>query len=287
MGKVISIINMKGGVGKTTLCVGISDYLAEIGKKVLLIDADPQFNATQSLLDQYKASDNLFYTSQVIDTEKTIFRLFSTAESLTKAYEYPTVGELKVALTDNLDLICGDLRLVLSNNSSNARFAKRIKTFIDKGNLKDEYDYIFIDCPPTLTIYTDSSLIASDYYLIPNRIDRYSIIGIDSLQSAIKGLISEEELPLKCLGIVYTMVYKNPPQKQEDLRQSFESKKSLEGIDIFSSQTTFYKSIQFGKFGANPNNYSKAKQDIMAVSRELMDRIEKEEKDVQWFNIIS
>lgn len=77
------------------------------------------------------------------------------------------------------------------------------------------------------------------------------------------------------------MVYKNPPQKQEDLRQSFESKKSLEGIDIFSSQTTFYKSIQFGKFGANPNNYSKAKQDIMAVSRELMDRIEKEEKDVQ------
>jgi len=272
---------MKGGVGKTTLCVGISDYLAEIGKKVLLIDADPQFNATQSLLDQYKASDNSFYTSQVISKEKTIFRLFSTTESLVKTYEYPTVDELKVQLTNNLDLICGDLRLVLSNNSSNARFAKRIKTFIDKSNLKDIYDYIFIDCPPTLTIYTDSSLIASDYYLIPNRIDRYSIIGIDSLQSAIKGLIIEEELPLKCLGIVYTMVYKNPPQKQEDLRQNFESRKSLEGIDIFSSQTTFYKNIQFGKLGANPNNYSKAKQDMIAVSKELMDRIDREEKNVQ------
>ena len=281
MGKVISIINMKGGVGKTTLCVGISDYLAEIGKKVLLIDADPQFNATQSLLDQYKASDNSFYTSQVISEEKTIFRLFSTTESLVKTYEYPTVDELKVQLTNNLDLICGDLRLVLSNNSSNARFAKRIKTFIDKGNLKDIYDYIFIDCPPTLTIYTDSSLIASDYYLIPNRIDRYSIIGIDSLQSAIKGLIIEEELPLKCLGIVYTMVYKNPPQKQEDLRQNFESRKSLEGREIFSSQTTFYKNIQFGKLGANPNNYSKAKQDMIAVSKELMERIDREEKNVQ------
>jgi len=149
VGKVISIINMKGGVGKTTLCVGISDYLAEIGKKILLIGADPQFNATQSLLDQYKATDNSFYTSQVINKEKTIFRLFSTTESLTKAYEYPTVDELKVALTDNLDLICGDLRLVLSNNSSNARFAKRIKTFIDKGNLKDEYDYIFIEKQPS------------------------------------------------------------------------------------------------------------------------------------------
>ena len=61
MGKVISIINMKGGVGKTTLCVGISDYLAEIGKKILLIDADPQFNATQSLLDQYMYSNNDYY----------------------------------------------------------------------------------------------------------------------------------------------------------------------------------------------------------------------------------
>ena len=57
MGKVISIINMKGGVGKTTLSIGIADYLAEIGKKVLLIDADPQFNATQAMIDSYKNED--------------------------------------------------------------------------------------------------------------------------------------------------------------------------------------------------------------------------------------
>ena len=57
MGKVISIINMKGGVGKTTLSIGIADYLSEIGKKILLIDADPQFNATQAMLDFYKNED--------------------------------------------------------------------------------------------------------------------------------------------------------------------------------------------------------------------------------------
>lgn len=280
MGKVISIINMKGGVGKTTLCVGISDYLAEIGKKILLIDADPQFNATQSLLDQYMSSNNDYYNSKILSEDKTIFKLFSPMVSVSATYKYPEIDDLKIPLTDTLDLICGDLRLVLSNNSNNPRFAKRIRGFIDKRDLRNKYDYIFIDCPPTLTIYTDSSLIASDYYLIPNRIDRYSIIGIDSLQSAIKGLIDEEDLCLKCLGIVYTMVYKNPPQKQEDLKQNFESKKVLEGIDIFSSQTTFYKTVQFGRLGANPNNYSKAKQDIIAVSKELMARIQKEESDV-------
>lgn len=194
MGKVISIINMKGGVGKTTLSIGISDYLAETGKKVLLIDADPQFNATQALLDQYKSSYDDYYNSEVLKDDSTIFKLFTTVASITTPYVCPDLETLKVSLTDNFDLICGDLRLVLSNNSNNPRFAKRIAGFIKDNGLRNKYDFIFIDCPPTLTIYTDSALIASDYYLIPNRIDRYSIIGIESLQSAITGLIKEEEL---------------------------------------------------------------------------------------------
>ena len=77
MGKVISIINMKGGVGKTTLSIGIADYLAEIGKKVLLIDADPQFNATQAMIDYYKnedcESEENFYNTEVLPQEKTIY----------------------------------------------------------------------------------------------------------------------------------------------------------------------------------------------------------------------
>ena len=281
MGKVISIINMKGGVGKTTLSIGISDYLAEIGKKVLLIDADPQFNATQALLDQYKPLDDDYYNSIVLKNNTTIFKIFTAIPSVTELYECPKIEALKVSLTDNLDLICGDLRLVLPNNSNNSRFAKRIKGFIRDNKLKDKYDFIFIDCPPTLTIYTDSALIASDYYLIPNRIDRYSIIGIESLQSAITGLIREEELKLKCLGIVYTMVYNKTLKKQESLRQSFESKKALDGIDIFSSKTTFYKTVQFAGLGSNPNSYFKAKQDIVAVSEELIERLKKEEDNVQ------
>ena len=78
-GKVVSIINMKGGVGKTTLSIGISDYLAEIGNSVLIIDADPQFNGTQAMLDTYKSkeyndfeSESNYYNNEVIPNTKTI-----------------------------------------------------------------------------------------------------------------------------------------------------------------------------------------------------------------------
>ena len=99
---------------------------------------------------------------------------------------------------------------------------------------RQEYEYIIIDCPPTLTIYTDSALMASDYYLIPNRIDRYSIVGIDSLQKAVNNLIREERINLKCIGLVYTMV--TTSVKQDKLRINFENKKAVNDIDIFSSK---------------------------------------------------
>ena len=94
MGKVISIINMKGGVGKTTLSIGIADYLAEIGKKVLLIDADPQFNATQAMIDCYKnedcESEENFYNTEVLPQEKTIYRLFRPQVDMMHSYNTPT-----------------------------------------------------------------------------------------------------------------------------------------------------------------------------------------------------
>ena len=92
MGKVISIINMKGGVGKTTLSIGIADYLAEIGKKILLIDADPQFNATQAMIDCYKnedkdyESEENFYSTEVLPQEKTIYRLFKPQTDMMHSY---------------------------------------------------------------------------------------------------------------------------------------------------------------------------------------------------------
>mgnify|MGYP000578783138 FL=1 len=276
MGKVISIINMKGGVGKTTLSIGIADYLSEIGKKILLIDADPQFNATQALIDYYKnedyESEENFYNTEILPKEKTIYRLFKPQTDMMHLYNTPTADDLIINLKNNLDILCGDLNLVLVNKVSDHTFVRRIRNFIEDNSLKKEYEYIIIDCPPTLTIYTDSALMASDYYLIPNRIDRYSIVGIDSLQKAVHNLIREERIDLKCIGLVYTMV--TDSVKQEKLKTNFENKKAVNDIDIFAAKTSVVNNIQYGVAGPIPTKYRASKNDIEAISLELLERLE-------------
>lgn len=277
MGKVISIINMKGGVGKTTLSIGIADMLATMNHKILLIDADPQFNATQALLDTYK--NESYYTDEVIKNGKTIYKLFKPQTDMMQSYETPKAPELIIELKENLDILCGDLNLVLVNKVSDHTFVRRIRNFIDDNSLREIYDYIIIDCPPTLTIYTDSALMASDYYLIPNRIDRYSIVGIDSLQKAVHNLIREERIDLKCIGLVYTMVNSDMTVKQQRIKESFESKKTVNDIDIFDTHSTIVNNIQVGVAGTVPTKYQKSREDIEAVSIELLSRIDAAEKE--------
>lgn len=285
MAEIISIINMKGGVGKTTLSIGIVDYLADIGKKVLIIDADPQFNATQALLDTYKNityddETKNFYTEEILLNFKTIYKLFKPVQTLQEQQQViPKAEELIINLKENLDIVCGDLNLVLINNSGDYKNVKKIKKFITENNLREKYDYIIIDCPPTLTIYTDSALMASDYYLIPNRIDRYSIVGIDSLEKAVNNLRTEEEINLKCIGLVYTMVKNELPLKQQKIKVDFESKTSVNTIDIFSSKLGVVEHIQWGKSGPLPTKYTNSYQDIEAITQEMLDKIEKTKEE--------
>lgn len=274
MGNVISIINMKGGVGKTTLSLGISDYLAETGSKVLLIDIDPQFNATQAMLAFYKKSEyesDDYYNDKILNNHRTIYQLFKMQTNLSDESKTPKADDLIITLSNNLDLLCGDLNLILVNKSSDHSFVMRLKNFIDDNNLRNKYDYIIIDCPPTMTIYTDSALMASDFYLIPNRIDRYSIVGIELLQKVISNLITEERIKLKCIGLIYTMVKKDSA-KQEKLRTNFESKKADE-IEIFSSYTSMVNNVSRGAQGPIPTKYKSSKQDIEAIVEEMKNKI--------------
>ncbi|MGG4501292.1 ParA family protein [Paenibacillus polymyxa] len=310
-GKVISFINMKGGVGKTTLSIGIADYLARYDdKKVLMIDIDPQFNATHSLLDTYIEKKNIpksnsdevdiiddlqvelsfpqtveeeesndnedtdtFY-SGVLKENKTIFQLFKPQLDVTHRVNMPKAEDIIINVKENLDIVCGDLNLVLANKSSDYSLVKRLRNFIATNKLKEEYDYILIDCPPTLTIYTDSALIASDFYLIPNRVDRYSIIGIDSLQKAVSSLIEDEQISLKCLGIIYTMMNKKINSKQQKIREDFESKKSVNSLDIFDSVSHTVNHIQYGYSGTLPTRYKSSLEDISAITLEMIRKID-------------
>lgn len=121
--------------------------------------------------------------------------------------------------------------------------------------------------------------MASDYYLIPNRIDRYSIVGIDSLQKAVHNLIREERIDLKCIGLVYTMVNSDMTVKQQRIKESFESKKTVNDIDIFDTHSTIVNNIQVGVAGTVPTKYQKSREDIEAISIELLSRIDAAEKE--------
>lgn len=279
-GKIISFINMKGGVGKTTLSIGVADFLAHYKSemtdgddnlKILIIDADPQFNATQALLDSYYYGD---YFKDILPAGKTISKLFRPQVQFSDQYKSPTAEEMIIELTDKLHIVCGDLNLVLANKSSDYTHVKRLKRFIRDNNLRYIYDLIIIDCPPTLTIYTDSALIASDYYLIPNRIDRYSIIGISSLQKAINNLKGEEDINLECLGLIYTILDDELTQKQYEMKMNFERKKEVRQLYIFTGYTSNVKDIQVGKQGPIPTRYKKSREDLNDICNEILDRIQ-------------
>lgn len=317
-GAVISFINMKGGVGKTTLSIGIADYLARYAnKRVLMIDIDPQFNATHSLLDTYKekknnsikntdvveiidddqveitiprevedeesdgSDDSSTFYSEILKQNKTIFQLFKPQLDVSHKFNMPKAEDIVINVKENLDIVCGDLNLVLANKSSDFGLVKRLRNFISINRLREAYDYILIDCPPTLTIYTDSALLASDFYLIPNRVDRYSIIGIDSLQKAVSSLIDDEQIPLKCLGIIYTMMNKKINSKQQKIKDDFESKKSVNTLDIFDSVSHVVNHIQYGYSGTLPTRYKSSLDDIASITLEMMEKIKSSKVTVE------
>ena len=162
-GKVISFINMKGGVGKTTLSIGIADYLSEKKElSVLIIDADPQFNSTQALLDEYKPiktktkkkldsegfliteteeddsesiteiqqEEENYYSVEVLPKQKTIYSLFRSQTNVNEVIETPKAENLIINLNKGLDILCGDLNLVLANKNGDYGLVKRLRNFI-------------------------------------------------------------------------------------------------------------------------------------------------------------
>lgn len=268
--KVISVINMKGGVGKTTLSIGLAKYWSDSGKRVLLIDADPQFNATQAMIDAdiYEQLDS------------TIYKLFKQQSDIRQSAIPLTLTELIYKLNDNLDLIPGDLNLVLANHSTDLKLLNSLKNLLKKSDAYTDYEYVIIDCPPTLTTYTTASLLASDYYIVPNRIDRYSILGIRSLDVAINVVVESEELGLKKLGIVYTMTDNQETVKTKALRERFEKEENVKDGYLFTATLSQVRDIQVGKGGPNPMSYAKSSADIRDIAIEIEARIGEDEKNV-------
>ena len=257
-GKVVSFINMKGGVGKTTLCIGIGEYLANyLNKKILFIDLDPQFNATQTLVNEFNLEDEYISNYSEGTNQKTVMRLFETQQTIAKRLDLPEPEDVLVQLNDNMDLLPGTINLILVETDKDGSKAKKVKKFIQNNKLKEKYDFIFIDCPPTISVYTDAALIASDFYLVPIRIDRYSILGIKLLKQVIDRLDDNESIGIKPLGIVYTMV-KELSQKTLQLKNTFEKTAIVQEIGLFEKMTSNVNDLLVGLLGNISSKYIKS-----------------------------
>jgi chromosome partitioning protein len=206
MTKIIAIANQKGGVGKTTTAINLSTAMAAIEKKILLIDADPQGNASTGLgVEIEKRTPSLYdlIINQKLDTE---------------AIKETSIPNLDI-ISSTLDLAASEIELAEISN----------REHVIKNILKDVggYDYIFIDCPPALGLLTINSLVAANSILVPLQCEFFALEGLSALTNTIEKIKLNLNTSIELEGIVLTMYDRRNSLSslvEQDVRGHFKDK---------------------------------------------------------------
>ena len=185
MGKIVAFLNQKGGVGKTTTCVNMAGYLAQMGKKVLLLDIDPQGNA----------SSNLGFEKD--SKPKTIYNVIVDDNTIEEVIQKTKLENLDIIPSD-VDLAGAEIELVQMNNRE-----KIVRNILRK--IVNNYDYICIDCPPSLGLITVNALTACDSVLIPIQCEYFALEGLSQLMYTIKLVKKHLNENIDVEGVVLTM----------------------------------------------------------------------------------
>jgi len=252
MGKTISIANQKGGVGKTTTAINLSAALAELGKKVLLIDADPQANASSGL------------GVDIRKLEFTIYECLIDNVPVDQAIIDTGIKNLSI-LPSHIDLVGAEIELL--NVEEREHVMQKMLNPV-----RNEYDFIFIDCSPSLGLITVNSLTASDSVIIPVQSEYFALEGISKLLNTIKIIKSRLNSNLGIEGFLLTM-YDNRLRSANQVMA--EVKKHFDNL-VFN--TAIYRNVRlseapsYGKPISHFDPESKGSFNYMDLAKELLER---------------
>lgn len=293
MSESIACINMKGGVGKTTLSVNLAISLVKKGKNVLVVDTDPQFNCSQALIKKYTGNLTAYFDRND-HTIVSILKKWDRSLIYKDVYDdnSPIMSLQKAVTNQNgiLDLIPGSLEVITeTNNSSEANLLSYFNK--NKEKFDQKYDFIIFDCAPTWGILTTAIFKVAKNVIIPTTLDEFSTIGIRLLVEQLSTLVDAGN-NIKGIGVVYMMLgtttrNEGISRRQEPIKKSLEKflKKDVRSqinTELKPFDTWFYANNTVASTGAiydNLNVYknSTVKDEFIrksdAFAQEVIERI--------------
>lgn len=252
MGKIIAIANQKGGVGKTTTSINLAACLASLKKKVLIVDADPQANASSGLGIDVRTNDKGIYECLLdkIDPHTAVC---------------PTNVKGLHIIPSHIDLVGAELEMVNLDNRD-----KVLKDVL--GQLKDEYDYILIDCSPSLGLITVNSLTACNSIIIPVQCEYFALEGISKLLNTVKIIKSKLNPEMEIEGFLLTMYdarLRLSNQVYNEVKKHFQT---MVFDTVIQRNVKLSEAPSYGQSVIEYDPESKGAQNYMQLAKELIKR---------------
>ena len=255
MGKIIALANQKGGVGKTTTTINLAASLAALEKKVLVVDADPQANASSGL------------GIDIRNVELSIYECLVNGDNATNAITPTEVDGLSI-IPSHIDLVGAEIEML--NMPNREQILKRLLT-----PLKADYDFILIDCSPSLGLITVNALTAADSVIIPVQCEYFALEGISKLLNTIKIIKSKLNPSLEIEGFLLTMYdsrLRLANQIYEEVKRPF---RDLVFTTVIQRNVKLSEASSYGKPVLLYEPESKGSLNYMQLAQEVIDKNQK------------
>ncbi len=249
MGKIIAIANQKGGVGKTTTCVNLAASLAATRRNVLVVDLDPQGNATMGC-----GVDKRTLEKSVCDV------LLDGV---------PAADAIQPLLEDNLELLPSNQELTLAEVELVNKSGREYRLALALRTVTDRYDYILVDCPPSLNMLTVNGLTAADGVLIPMQCEYYALEGLSSLLSTIEQISANANPKLGVFGILRTMFDPRNNLATEVSRQLLQHFGERVFRTVIPRNVRLAEAPSFGKPALHHDKYCRGALAYLALAGEI------------------